>query len=494
MATHEDLRAHLALAMGGAAVAFTVFGLLRAHGNSPAMAAEPAGLPAAALDLSEAFKQAAKSVSPSVVSITSVLGDDLAAMTSPMQPPQDPTELFRRFFEDFGTQAPQGPFGFKHNAAPFGPREGQGTGIIVRENGYIVTNNHVVAGADEVRVRTDGDREYAAEVVGTDSESDLAVLKIDATGLDPVELGDSDNLEVGEWVIAVGSPFGLERTVTAGIVSATGRSGMGLATYEDFIQTDAAINPGNSGGPLVDLQGRVVGVNTAIGTRNGGFMGVGFAIPSDTMRQVTDDIIDSGRVTRGWLGVQIQPLSEDLARSFGLESADGVLIADVMPGGPAAEGGLEAGDIVTQVGHTHVSTPAQMMREIAESKPGTRVQITVKRGGSESWYPVTLGERPAPDSPGEAAAAPAPSLELGMTIEAAESGRGALVAAVEPGSAADRAGLHVGDVILKVADRDVSGPADFQAAATDAELGPDLRLLVERGEHKLFLILKTGQA
>ncbi len=493
MATHEDLRAHLALAMGGAAVAFTVFGLLRAHGNSPAMAAEPAGPPGAALGLSGAFTQAGKSVSPSVVSITSVLGDDLAEMTSPMQPPQDPNELFRRFFEDFGTQAPQGPFGFKHNAAPFGPREGQGTGIVVRQDGYNVTNNHVVAGAEEVRVRLDGGREYEAQVVGADSESDLAVLKIDAGGLDPVELGDSDHLEVGEWVIAVGSPFGLERTVTAGIVSATGRSGMGLATYEDFIQTDAAINPGNSGGPLVDLHGLVVGVNTAISTRTGGFMGVGFAIPAGTVRHVVDDIIDSGRVTRGWLGVQIQPLSEDLAKSFGLESTDGVLVADVMAGGPAAEAGLQAGDVVTQVGHRHVSTPAEMMREIAEADPGARVQISVMRGGSESWFPVTLGERPAPDSPAGAAEATTPSMDLGMKL-APQEGGGAIIETVQPGGAADRAGLREGDVILRIADREVSDPTQFWAAASDVELGPDLRLLVQRGEHKLFLILKTGQA
>ncbi len=501
MASNEKSWTRPVLGLATVAAAASVVGLVRVHGNSPAEPARvPADAQAAVGALSDAFKSAAKSVAPSVVSITTLDRDgNSGSLANPQEPPGD---SFRRFFEDFGFRAPPAPF--RQQAMPFGPAQAQGTGIVVRENGYIVTNNHVVDGAEEIRVRLDDGREYPARVAGTDAESDLAVLKIEADALDPVELGDAEQLEVGEWVIAVGSPFGLEHTVTAGIVSAKGRSGMGLATYEDFIQTDAAINPGNSGGPLVDLHGRVVGVNTAISTSTGGFMGVGFAIPSGSVQHVVDNIIDTGHVTRGWLGAHIQPLNDDLARSFGLEHSEGVLVADTVAGGPAATAGLEPGDVVTQVGGRSVSKPAGLLRAVGEAAPGSTLRLQVMRGGSARSFDVTLGERPGPGgAQGERGPAAAP-LDLGMTLQlitpelsrslGVESDRGALVADVQPGGPAQQAGLRDGDIIMKVGDQEVSGPSAFWSALSRADLKAGVRLQVQRAGHKSFLFLKAGEA
>jgi len=368
-------------------------------------------------------------------------------------------------------------------------QRGQGTGFVVRDDGFIVTNNHVVADADEVTVRLAGGREYNAVVIGTDPETDLAVIRIEAPDLSPARLGDSSALEVGEWVIAVGSPFGLEQTVTAGIVSATGRRGMGLATFENFIQTDAAINPGNSGGPLVNLDGEVVGMNTAITTRTGGSAGIGFAIPSNMIRTVTDSIIDSGHVSRGWLGIQIQPLTDDLALSFGAPDAHGALIAEVIPDGPSDEAGLEAGDIVTDIGGRHLQQPGDLLHAVAGSRPGARVDVEVLRDGRPRAFEVTLGTRPAPSEEG-AAGAGNPALDLGLMVEP-NGDQGVIVSAVERGGAAETAGVRRGDVILMVGPTTVSTPAEFRRALVGRDIAAGVRLLVQRGQGRLFLVIKS---
>ncbi len=375
--------------------------LVRGNAFSAALACAILAAPvlAGTESLSSSFKDAARNVAPSVVHIMATGRAEFAGRNGGGRGQAAPfgNDLFHRFFDQ---RQPR--------------QQGQGTGFVVRADGYIVTNNHVVAGAETVTVRFDDGREYKASIVGTDPDTDLAVIKVDATDLDPVEFGRSQQLEVGEWVIAVGSPFGLEQTVTAGIVSATGRSGMGLATYENFIQTDAAINPGNSGGPLVNLRGEVVGVNTAITSRGGGSLGIGFAIPSRMVHTVMDSIIDSGRVSRGWLGIQIQPLTDELARSFGAPDTNGVIVADVTADGPSREAGLEPGDIVTDVDGRHIEEPADLLNAIAESAPGSTIEVEVLRDGSRRDFEVTLGTRP---SPADTVAAHTLSADLGLTVE-----------------------------------------------------------------------------
>jgi serine protease Do len=487
-------------------VLVTAIGLAGVSGEpSHAEVGSVAAQPGSADSLSAAFKQAARTVAPSVVHIT-VVDRDRVAMAPHGLPPGFPhgngpgEDFFRRFFEQMQPrlepQTQQAP------GRPGSPeRHGQGTGFIVGADGYIVTNNHVVGGAEELTVRLHDGREYEATVVGTDAESDVAVVRIGASGLDAVAFGESDGLEVGEWVIAVGSPFGLEQTVTAGIVSATSRTGMGLATFEHFIQTDAAINPGNSGGPLVNLRGEVIGVNTAITTRSGGYQGIGFAIPSSMVRDVMDEIIEDGRVSRGWLGVNIQPLTDDLAGSFGLDDTKGVLIADVLADGPSAEAGLEPGDVVTHIGGQPVTGTSELMNAVASADPGEVLEIELIRNGEPRTVRVTLGERPAPQQLASGATGPDLSGELGLAIqpltpEAAErfglsADRGVLVANVMPGSAAAEAGLRPGDVILKVGTRSVNTPRDFWSALSGEKLDDGVRLLVQSGPAKRFVILRS---
>ena len=340
-------------------------------------------------DLSGAFKDVARVLRPSVVSIRSVRK---IRAENPGQPngagPEIPEE-FRKFFDD-GTLDK-----FFDRGVPQGSRQqqGMGTGVIVSADGYVLTNNHVVRGADEVEVILSTNRKLPAKIVGTDKATDVAVLKVAATGLAPAQLGSSENMEVGDWVLAIGSPFGLDQTVTAGIVSAKGRANVGITDYEDFIQTDAAINPGNSGGPLVNLQGQVIGLNTAIASRSGGSTGVGFAIPSDMVRRVMESILDIGRVDRGWLGVGIQERDEALAQSVGLKSSRGALVGGVFPDGPAAKAGLKSGDVVLRVAGQEVRDANHLRHLVAGIAPKTKVRLDVFREKKTIQLEVTIGLR-----------------------------------------------------------------------------------------------------
>jgi serine protease Do len=456
------------------------------------------GAIAQAIDISTAFKTVAKQVAPSVVHITSI--DHIKPAVSQV----GPEDLFRQFFNQHGFTD---PWGGRFRSNPPGTeyqpeRRGEGSGVIVSDDGYIVTNNHVVADADELLVRLGDDRELRAQVVGTDPDSDLAVLKIDAHNLIPAKLGDSERIEVGDWVVAVGDPFGLNHTVTAGIISAKGRGNMGLATFENFIQTDAAINPGNSGGPLVNLQGRVIGINTAITTRTGGSMGIGFAIPSNMVHVALDGILKNGKVERGWLGVIIQPLTPDLAESFRYEGQNGALIGEVVAGGPAAEAGLEAGDIIVEFDGQPVESSRDLLLAVAANPPNKKISLEAFRDGKTRRFDVQLGQRPSADQIRLGTHQPEPSPSLGMIVEELtpelaarlnlEGQDGVVVAQVRPGSPAAEAGLRPGDLIEAVGETSVSSVPEFNKAMADRAKSDSIRLRVRTNDASRFVILKLA--
>ena len=330
-----------------------------------------------------AFVEVTKATKPAVVNIsTTKVVRFRGAPYSPFF--NDP--FFRRFFgDDF----------FREFRAPREQREQSlGSGVIVSQDGYIVTNNHVVEGASEIRVLVGDQREFKGRVVATDPRTDVAVVKIAGHGLPTIPWGDSDRLQVGEWTLAIGNPFGLNQTVTAGIISATGRANVGIADYEDFIQTDAAINPGNSGGALVNVRGELIGINTAIFSRSGGYMGIGFAIPSNMVREVMEDLIKRGKVTRGWLGVHIQLLAPDLAKKFGLKEAHGVLVGEVSGGSPAAKAGMNRGDVILELAGKRVEDPEHLRNEVARTEPGKRIPVKIWRGSKEMILQVEIEELP----------------------------------------------------------------------------------------------------
>jgi serine protease Do len=331
----------------------------------------------------EAFVEVTKATKPAVVNISTT--KVIRFREAPLNPFfNDP--FFRRFF---------GPDFFREFGGPRERREQSlGSGVIVSHDGYIVTNNHVVEGASEIKVLVGDNREFTGKVVATDPRTDVAVVKISGRDLPLVPWGDSDRLQVGEWVLAIGNPFGLNQTVTAGIISATGRANVGIADYEDFIQTDAAINPGNSGGALVNVRGELIGINTAIFSRSGGYMGIGFAIPSNMARQVMEALVKQGKVTRGWLGVHMQPLTPELAKKFGLKEPQGLLVGDVSEGSPAAAAGIKRGDVILEFAGKKVEDPVHLRNEVAATEPGKRVPVKIWRNNKELILQVEIGELP----------------------------------------------------------------------------------------------------
>lgn len=322
------------------------------------------------------FREAAKLASPAVVSINT--------SKAPTENPHANDPWFRFFFGD---------------QAPSQPQSGLGSGVIVSPAGYILTNNHVIEEADEIQVILNDGRQTVAQVIGTDPETDLAILKIGLTDLPVITLGQSDELQIGDQVLAIGNPFGVGQTVTSGIVSALGRTQLGINTFENFIQTDAAINPGNSGGALVDTNGHLMGINTAIYSRSGGSMGIGFAIPTSTARTVMDAIVKEGKVTRGWIGVEPQDLSPELAESFGVRSGQGVIITGVLQNGPAAQAGMRPGDVVTAVAGKEVKTVPELLSAVASLKPGEKATLDVQRRETGMKIDVVPGQRNVPRTP-----------------------------------------------------------------------------------------------
>ncbi len=422
---------------------------------------------------------------PAVVNVQ-VVEEAKPVENMPRFSPDDPFfEFFRRFGQPMPRGTPQ-------------PARGQGSGFIVSADGYILTNAHVVSGASEVTVKLTDRREFTAKVVGTDERTDVAVLKIDAENLPTVRLGDASQLKPGEWVIAIGSPFGFESSVTAGIVSATSRS-MGSNNYAPFIQTDVAVNPGNSGGPLFNMKGEVVGINSQIYSRTGGYMGLSFAIPIDVASDVQEQLVETGKVTRSRIGVSIQDVDAQLADSFGLDRPRGALVAMVEQDGPGAKAGIQPGDVILEVDGTEIETSAQVPLLVSSKKPGEKLAIEVWRNGSTKRLTARTEEIPEDGTQVAAranAGEDASESRLGLAVRplAPEEKRqadtkGSLVVQDVTGPAA-QAGVRPGDIILGVNGKSVKSLKDLQAEAKKGD--KVVALLIERGGAQIFVPVRTG--
>jgi len=430
------------------------------------------------------FAELAKRVGPSVVNVSTTQLRRMAEdVPSPFGEDDPRNDLLERFF---GGRIPRGPQ----------RQSGLGSGFIIDSNGTILTNYHVVNDAQKISVTVSDGKTYDAKVVGKDQKSDIAVIKINAgRELPAVTLGDSDRLEVGEWVMAIGNPFGLDHTVTSGIVSAKGRQ-IGAGPYDNFIQTDASINPGNSGGPLLNLRGEVVGINTAIFSQSGGNIGIGFAIPSNSVKDLLPQLRDKGKVVRGYVGATVQKISPEIAESLGLKQTGGALVADVVRGGPAEKAGLKVGDVIVEFDKKIIKDSADLPAAVARVAPGTSVQLKIAREGKQISLPITVGEMK--DS--EVIASIGPESDLGLTVQPVtpdiaqslglERAEGLVVASVKPGSAADDAGLRSGDVITQVNRHPVKNLADYNREISRTEKTKSVLFLVHRGESSVFLALK----
>ncbi len=462
-------------------------------------------------DFGNIFAEVAEAASPAVVSIQ-VSREVEAPQMQEGFPEGLPDDLFEFFFgpRGFGRRQPQPrgrtPRGFQM------PREapmGQGSGFIIDPSGYIVTNNHVVGDFKDgkITVKLSDGREFEAKLIGSDPKTDVALIKVETNGLPSLRLGDSDVIKVGEWVLAIGNPFGLTHTVTAGIVSARGRGNVGIVDYADFIQTDAAINPGNSGGPLINLDGEVVGMNTAIFSRSGGSMGIGFAIPVNMIQYVETQLRESGTVTRGQLGVVIQSLTQELADSFGVEESKGILVGQVMPGMAAEKAGIEQGDIILELNGKPVGDLNSFRSRIANTAPGTAVTLVVLRDGKRLEKTATIGEldeeavvaASATDAGGPAKV----EQGIGITVQnltddvAAELGyeneQGVIVSSVEPDGPAAMANIEPGNLIQEVNRSKVTNINEFQQAMERASKKETVLLLVSDGQFARYVALRLAK-
>ena len=431
------------------------------------------------------FATLAAQLKPAVVNISTAktVKPRSPAYRNPHQPGQD---LFEEFFERFFREMPQSSR----------KERSLGTGFIISEDGYILTNDHVVDGADEIKVKLSDGRVFSGTVRGLDPKLDLALIKIDAGKELPVaRLGDSDKLRIGEWVMAIGNPFGLEQTVTVGIVSAKGRV-IGAGPYDDFIQTDASINPGNSGGPLFNVRGEVIGINTAIVA---GGQGIGFAIPVNMAKQIVEQLRNDGKVTRGYLGVVVQPLSEELAQSFGLDRPHGALVSEVVKGSPAERGGIKRGDVILSLDGQPVDERNDLPKLVAASRVGKSARVVVFRDGRELELKVEIGK--LSDEGGTPATPGSGSGELGLSVTALTpelarrydldpASRGVLITSIAPGSAAAAANLRPGDLVVEMDGRELDSVKAFEAATGKAAKGKVLRLLIQRRDTLFYTTMR----
>lgn len=426
-------------------------------------------VPSDILSTQKAFSTVATKVTPCVVNISTVSRKKIVQPFFEMSP----------FFEDF--------FG----APQYRRDKSLGSGFIISKDGYIVTNDHVVRDAESVQVKLSNDKVYDAKVIGGDHKTDIAVIKINAADLPVAVLGDSDKLEVGQWAIAIGNPFGLERSMTVGVVSATGRSNMGIETYENFIQTDASINPGNSGGPLLNIHGEVIGINTAIVAAG---QGIGFAIPITMAKPIVTQLLQKGSVSRGYMGVTIQAVTEELAHSFGLKEAKGALVNDILKGGPAENAGMRQGDVIIALNGADVKDPSHLQRLVAEAGTGKVVKVKVFRDGKEIELSMTLSSaETAPkkrrDSDGDGGQQPGQADLLGLAVDDAEQG-GVVVVDVARDGVAAGAGIRRGDVIVSINRKKVSNSGEYQRIIQQAGRGNSMTILVRRGNESIYFALR----
>lgn len=436
-----------------------------------------------------AFSEIASAISPSVVNISTT-----KVMKREAHPfLDDPFFDFFTPFRDFKM-----PKKWKEQSL--------GSGVMVSSEGYIITNNHVVEQADEIRVTLFDKRSFKAKIIGADSKTDVAIVKIDASNLPAIQWGDSDKLQVGEFVLAVGNPYGLNHTVTMGIISAVGRANVGIADYEDFIQTDAAINPGNSGGPLVNTKGELIGINTAIFSRSGGYQGIGFAVPSNMARLVMDQLVEKGKVTRGWLGVTIQELTPELSQKFGLRNSKGALVGDVAKGSPAEKAGIRRGDIILEFNGKTVKDVGNLRNLVAQSKAGSEVSVTLLRGEKEFSLKIIIAELPkeisevSPDNiPDDATVEGLTGLtvielsrEIARQLGLNKEEKGVVVVRVEVGSSAEEVGIRKGDVIQEIDRRKIDGLNEYNKIISNIRQGDTILLFINRGGKKFYVTLRAS--
>ncbi len=455
----------------------------------------PANDNIAMLDRSaKAFATVVKSAEPAVVHVA------VEKSVSRQTTTNSPYEFFNDpFFERFFGPQFRSPYRSPDQQKEYKQR-GAGSGFIVGSDGYILTNNHVVEGADKISVRLDDKREFKAKVIGTDPQSDVAVIKIDASDLPVLPLGDSDSLEVGEWVIAIGNPFELSSTVTVGVVSAKGRNHMGINDYENFIQTDAAINPGNSGGPLLNIHGEAIGINTAIFSRSGGYMGIGFAIPINMAKAIKKQLVQNGKVTRGWLGVMIQDVSEDLAKSFHLEEATGVLVSEITKNSPAEKGGLKQGDVLLNLNGVPLEGVADLRNKIAMTSPDSTIKMDVIRDGEQKSLSLTVGEQPQNMNVLAGKAGPGLLSDMGLTLQdltdeladhfGYQIGQGVLITDVAPDSPASDIGLKPGQLIEEINRIRVASLSDVKSALAKSQTPGQVLLRIRSGNYSQYVVIR----
>ena len=475
----------------------SLFAVVAATGVLPAMPA------AAQIRTLPDFTDLVEQVSPSVVNIRTSEKAKAAVAGGGNGIDEQMLEFFRRFGIPVPPNMPRGP---RSDRAPAPQEEAQprgvGSGFILTSDGLVMTNAHVVEGADEVIVTLTDNREYKAKIIGADKRSDVAVLKIEATGLPAVKIGDVGRLKVGEWVMAIGSPFGLENTVTAGIVSAKQRD---TGDYLPFIQTDVAINPGNSGGPLINMRGEVIGINSQIYSRSGGFQGISFAIPIDEAARVSDQLRTTGKVTRGRIGVQIDQVSKEVAESIGLSKAQGALVRGVEAGAPADKAGIEAGDIITKFDGKQIEKSTDLPRLVGNVKPGTKSVVTVFRRGNTREFTVVVAEieaeKPVRKASGPEPKPPAagPAQVLGLAVSDITDAqkkelkiKGGVKVDTAEGAAA-RAGLREGDVIIAIANVEITNAKEFESAVVKLDKSKAVNVLLRRGELAQYVLIRPAR-